>query len=242
MATRLYMPLSTAPSTVWAGIMTTNPAFAAFGSTTGMLRRMLVPQAVAGDYAAYIDALGNGGAISTVTPGSSQGHVQLISIPMRAGNAFTTATTFKLQIMGLESAVNDNVINRVRAVRIFSRDGSTVQSTQIALGNATSVVEWSTTSTNLSFLTGQTGANYTTVAGDRLVVDLGSLDSGGATISTTLRRGVTGQSADLGENETDTTTTLRPWFETSLTLTFEDERILPDVANLSQALGRAAIW
>lgn len=220
MATRLYFPLSYAVSTEWGGVMTTNPAFAAFGSTTGMLRRAMVPLNVADDYGGIIDALGNGASVAG-TAGSSQGCVQLISLPMIAGLAFTTATTYKLQIMGFESAANDNIINRVRSVRIFSRDGATVRSTQIALGNASSVVEWAATLRNLSYLTGQTGANYTTVAGDRLVVDLGYLDSAGATIAATFRRGITGQTGDLGENETDTTQTLRPWFETSLNLTFE---------------------
>lgn len=220
MATRLYMPLSYAVSTEWAASMTTNPAFAGWGSTTGMLRRALIPRAVAGDYASIHDAIGNGGAIAGST-GVSQGCFQLISLPMIAGLAFTTSITFKMQIMGFESAVNDNVINRVRAVRIFSRNGATVQSTQIALGNATSVAEWNTSLRNLSFLTGQTGADYTTVAGDRLVVDVGYNTSGGASISATMRRGVTGDTGDLGENETDTTTTLRAWFESSLNLTFE---------------------
>lgn len=222
MATRLYFPLSYAPSTEWASTMTSNPAFAAWGQTTGALRRVMVPQAVANDYANIIDALGNGASISTTTPGNSALHVQLISLPMIAGLGFTTGTTFKCQIQGFESAVNDNVINRVRALRVFSRDGSTVQSTLIALGNATSVVEWNTSLRNLTFLAATaSGANYTTVAGDRLVLELGHNDSSGATIAATMRRGVTGQSADLGENETDTTTTLRPWFESSLNLTFE---------------------
>lgn len=216
MATRLYLALSVSPTTEW-GI---SPGFAAWGRTTGGLRRVMVPQINAGDWGRYIDALGAGGSIAG-TAGLSQLYKQQVSPPMIEGLAFTTDTTFKMQIMGLESAINDNIINRVRVVKIVSRDGGTVQSTQVALGNAASVLEWSTTSTNLSFLTGQTGANYTTVAGDRLVVEYGYLDSAGATIAATMRGGVTGQTGDLGENETDTTTTLRPWFETSLDLVFE---------------------
>lgn len=212
MATRLYLSNGTAHdvTTLWG----VTPAFAAWTETTNAVRRAMYPDA---RQTALTDV-----AVTSAAAGNSVLHRQLVSLPMIAGLAFTTATTFKCQIMGFESAANDNIINRVRCVKIVSRDGTTIQSTQIALGNAASVVEWNTTNRNLSFLTGQTGQNYTTVAGDRLVLEVGHKDSAGLSISGSLRWGAASDgTGDLGENETDTTNTLRPWFETSLTLTFE---------------------
>lgn len=222
MATRLYLCGATAPD---AAI---TPAYAAWTTTASSVRRAMVPQAVASEYAGYIDALADGGAV-TSTAGQSAAHRQYISLPMVAGASFVNATsTFSCQIMGLESALNDNIINRVRAVKVVSRDGTTLQATLIALGNATSVVEWSTSMRGLTFLNATTvGANYTVVAGDRLVLEVGHNDSSGVSISGTMRFGITGQTGDLAQNETDTTTTLRPWFESSVNLTFETSDPLP---------------
>jgi hypothetical protein len=210
MATRLYL---------CAGVTIPDaPGFAGWQETDGALRR-LMRRGLDPD-----DALANGSAQAS-TAGNTQLHRQFVTEPMIAGLSFTTGTTYKCQIQGLESAPNDNIVNRVRVVKIISRDGSTVQSTQIALGNAASTAEWNTSMRNLSFLTGQTGANYTTVAGDRLCLEVGHDDSAGASVSGTLRFGAdSAGSGDLGENETDTTNTLRPWFETSLDLIFEGER------------------
>ena len=197
------------------------PAFAAWAETDGALRRYMVPLAASTDYLWAQDALANGSALAS-TAGNSQLHRQYISPPLASGITFTSGvSSFSCQIQGLESAANDNIINRVRRVAVFSRDGWTLQATLIALGNATSVVEWNTAMRNLTFLSSTTaGATYTTVAGDVLVLEVGHNDSGGVTISGTLRFGITGQTGDLGANETDTTTTLRPWFESSVNLTF----------------------
>jgi hypothetical protein len=204
MATRFYLSTGSVPDIT--------PAFEAWNETDGALRRMMSPTA-------YQDALADGSALAS-TAGNKQLHRQYISDPMDSGIAFTTATTFSCQIMGLESAINDNIINRVRAVKIVDVNGTVVRATLVALGNAASVVEWNTAMRNLTFLSANTSAvNYTTVAGDRLVLEVGHLDSGGTTVSGTLRFGITGQTADLGANETDTTTTLRPWFETSVNIT-----------------------
>jgi hypothetical protein len=209
MATRLYLcATETTPVT---------PAFEAWQETDGALRRLMRPGLNTQD------VLANGSAQAS-TAGNTQLHRQFVSDPMVAGVAFTTSTTFKCQIQGFESAANDNIINRVRAVKIVSRDGSTIQATLIALGNAGSVAEWNpSTMRNLTFLAATaSGVNYTTVDGDRLVLEVGHDDSGGTSVSGTMRFGAdSAGSGDLGENETDTTTTLRPWFESSLTLTFE---------------------
>lgn len=152
---------------------------------------------------------------------------QYISPEMAAGNAFTTGTSFTMQVLGLESAINDNIVNRVRCVKVVSADGQTVRATLIALSNAASVVEWNTTLRNLTFLNGLASVGYTTVSGDRILVEVGYQDSAGASISGTLRWGadVSG-TGDLGLNETDTTTTLRPWFETSLNIVWSTSAVL----------------
>lgn len=208
MATRLYLTVDFLPSSL-------APTFDSNWQDNSGTRRWMVPNTVPGNTLTTVSR-------STVTPGNTVLHRQYVSPPMAAGNSFTTSTTYKCQIMGLESAANDNIINRVRVVKIISADGGTVRSTQIAFGNAASVTEWNTALRNLSFLTGQTGANYTTVAGDRLLLEVGHDDSGGSSISGSLRWGAdSGGTGDLGENETDTTTTLRPWFETSLNVVWE---------------------
>lgn len=210
MATRFYLCSSADP-----GI---TPAFdGGWAETDGAVRRFMVPST--SDPLA--DAIAQG-ANQSSTAGNSQLHRQYISRGMNPGLAFTTGTTFKCQILGAESAANDNIINRVRCVKIISHDGGTERATLISLGNATSTGEWNPTSVrNLSFLTGQaSGANYTTVLGDRLLLEVGHNDSGGSTVSGVLRFGITSGTGDLAENETDTTTSLRAWFETSLDLTF----------------------
>lgn len=182
----------------------------------------MVPQPVALAYASYVDAIATGASVSS-SAGQSTAHRQYISLPLVAGISWVNATsTFSSQILGRESAANDNIINRVRCVKVVSRDGSTLRATLIALGNASSVVEWNSSLRNLTFLNATTvGANYTTVAGDRLVYEVGHNDSSGVSIAGTMAFGISGQTGDLGSNETDTTTTLRAWLESSVNLTFE---------------------
>lgn len=192
-----------------------NPAFAGTWGETASARRRLM------DTATAVDALTTV-AVATTTPGNSVCHMQLISRPMEAGIAFVTTDTFSIQVEGLESAINDNIINRMRALRVFSQDGLTVQATLRGLGAGLSVVEWNTTLRNLTFATAVVFSNnYTTVAGDRLVLELGHQDSAGASVSGSMRWGRDSSgTGDLGQNETDTTTTLRPWLEISRDITF----------------------
>lgn len=217
MATRLYLAAAQGPD---AAI---TPAFAAWGGSGSAVRRVMVPQSVASEYGGYIDAIATGASVSSGAAGQSTLHRQYISLPMIAGIAWVSGTsTFTSQILGLESAANDNIINRVRAVKVVSRDGGTLRATLIALGNAASVVEWNTSLRNLTFLNATAvGASYTTVAGDRLVYEVGHNDSAGVSIAGQMAFGITGQTGDLGVNETDTTTTLRAWLESSVNLTFE---------------------
>ncbi len=155
----------------------------------------------------------------TSTTGQDRCHRQLISQPMAAGAVFDTSATYKCYVQGLESALNDNIKSRL-GVRILSEDGSTIRHTVLAIADYSTATEWNTALRNKAFANGDAGTgSYTTVAGDRLVVEIGHNDTAGASISASSRWGSAG-SADLGENETSTSTTERPWFETSLNLTF----------------------
>lgn len=227
MATRLYL------DSTWVAEVSPNfdAGWAASGSA---VRRMMHESKRTGD------TLALGSAIAS-TAGQNALHRQYISPGMAAGVAFTTGTTFKLQVLAAESAANDNIINRVRAVKVVSLDGGTVRATLIAIGNATSVVEWPTNPTNATFLAATAStANYTTVEGDRLLFEIGHKDSSGVSISGQMAFGSdSAGTGDLGENETDTTTTLRSWFESSLNLSW---LLRKPMINVGQAVRKASVW
>lgn len=156
----------------------------------------------------------------TSTTAQDRCHRQFISLPMAAGIVFDTSVTYKCYVQVLEGASTDNVRSRL-GMRILSRDGSTVRATPLAILDYSTAAEWGTALRNKAFANGDLGvSSYTTVAGDRLVVEIGHNDVAGTTPEGRSRWGSAG-SADLGENETSTSTTERPWFETSVTITFE---------------------
>ena len=231
MATRLYLCSQEFDGTGHQNLPVT-PAFHTSWQETGTnLRRRM--RDVLNEEPQFTDAT------ATTTPGNTTMHRQLISDPLVAGITFTSGvSTFTAQILGRESAANDNIINRVRVLRVFNRGGDTVQATLIAFGNATSVTEWLNSGLrNLTFLNATAvGATYTTVQGDRLVFELGHDDSGGTSITGSLRFGATASATgDCGVNETDTTTTLRGWLESSVDLIFEGfpppPRVMPFSVN-----------
>jgi len=148
---------------------------------------------------------------------------QFISEPMDAGIAFATTDTIKSQVRCQESAVNDNINRQPICVKVYSEDGTTLQATLKALGHiGPNTTEWLNTGLrNKTVADSDTlDANYTTVAGDRLVIEVGGQVStaGGTSVTGTMSFG-SDNGSDLGENETDTTA-LNPWFEISRTVTF----------------------
>jgi hypothetical protein len=82
-----------------------------------------------------------------------------------------------------------------------------------------------TTLTNRFLSTTQGGATYTTVAGDRLVVEFSAVGtpvaSGGVQgHNASIRLGGDGAGGDAPENDTDTGTTINGWIEFVPTITF----------------------
>jgi hypothetical protein len=212
MPTRFYFPASTAADVT--------PAFDAGWHYAGeAVRRKLVNTKGA-------SAITVGTQIGPWTTNNQALDRQYISDGMSAGINFTLATTMKAQLMCREYNNGDNVTDfRVR-IKIVSNDGSTVrcvlmntlhqQSTEF-INNATHRNTQFSASTPLG--TGVITGTYTTVAGDRLVVELGYGDNTGATPEASAKWGE--NATDLPENQTQTTDGAG-WIEFSNTITFSN--------------------
>lgn len=154
----------------------------------------------------------------TSTVNQDRQHRQFISLPMKAGITFDTSTTYKAQIQMLESAAGDNAFS-VSCVRIVSQDGKIVRHTPLPLADYSTAAEINTALRNKTIINGDAGiGSYVTERGDRLLFEVGHRATASASVSS--RYGSSGAGADLGENETDTGTTLNPWFETSADISF----------------------
>lgn len=210
MATRLYL---SSTGTV-AGV---TPGFEAWSRTTEGARRAMSPTK---DGSAATSAT----IWANTSPTANQTALcrQFISPPMIAGIAFDTGDTFKCQIRCKESATNDNINRTPICVKVVSEDGNTVRQVLKALGAyGPNTTEWNTSLRNKTLADGDAlTASYTTVAGDRLVIEVGGqVDAtGGTSVTGTMSFG-SDSATDLGENETDTAAN-NPWFEISRTLTF----------------------
>ena len=210
MVTRLYFP-GTEPSAV-------NPAFDAGweDNTEGVRRRL---EDVKG-----ADAIAAGSTITLLEDVvRDELDRQYVSDPMDAGNVFTSAvTTVQMQLMVREFAVTDNVDRGILGVRIVSEDGLTVRATLLAVANYGPTLEFINNATmrNKTFADGDTvTATYTTVAGDRIVVEVGYSSSvANATPQAAAKYGQ--NAADLPVNETQTADGAG-WIEFSNDIIFE---------------------
>jgi hypothetical protein len=145
--------------------------------------------------------------------------------PLVAGTAFTTAHTFKGRILAFEGASASNLRSQC-IIRVIGSDGSTVRATLFAgdltTGTNNPTSEWnlsaprnvSPTTSARAAATITCAANYTAVAGDHLVIEIGYRKHAAANTTGTIRLGDTTASSDLPENETQTTDGAT-WFEFS---------------------------
>lgn len=150
-------------------------------------------------------------------------HGQLVSEPMAAGIQFTNADVIKYAAQWLEANAGNNLQAQL-FVSIVSEDGGTVRRTlrtKVLEG-----LEMGTALTNRFHSTTQDGATYTTVDGDRLVVELSAsglpVGAGGVQgHNASLRWGGNGAGGNLPENDTETGTTFNGWIEFIPTITFK---------------------
>ena len=210
MATRFYLSSTSSP--------TVTPGFAAWTRTTEGDRRRMSPVKDSSAMTSKTMWAGTSPAAN-----ASALNRQYVSNPMDAGIAFTVAQTIKGVLRCMESGTDDNINRQPICVKVYSADGLTLRATLLALlhygPNTTEWISGTLTSKQLSTGTVFTSA-YTTVAGDRLVVEIGGQVSsaGGTSVTGTQSFGSNGAS-DLLENEAQTAA-LNPWIEVSTNITF----------------------
>jgi hypothetical protein len=212
MATRLYFPASDAAAV--------SPAFnAGWDYVSEALRRKLADTKGS-------SAITAGTQIGPWTPGDFALDRQYVSTRLAAGIVFTAGvTTYKGQLMTREFNNSDNANSIRHNIKIVSEDGSTVrvELTGGGIAGSSSTTEFINNATHRNKQIKDAtivGDSYTTVLGDRLVIELGYSDSSGSTPEASAKWGE--NATDLPENETQTTDGAG-WIEFSNTITFAGE-------------------
>ncbi|MDP2632263.1 MAG: hypothetical protein Q8P25_00880 [Candidatus Curtissbacteria bacterium] len=132
---------------------------------------------------------------------------QYVSAPLAAGQTITGAQALKFQIRALQPISADGMCTTI-GIRVIAADGSTVQKTVLTVTRDNTVV--ATSLTNRQFTATSAATDYTTVAGDRLVIEVGTGGDPIITSHTTSLRIGDASGSDLPENDT-TTTDNNPW-------------------------------
>lgn len=150
---------------------------------------------------------------------------QYVSKPMAAGIAFTIGDTIRIVARMYESATNDNIGREPICLKVYSEAGTVLRATLLPLLNYGTAAEWNT-ALRSQRATGAVStaitAGYTTVAGDRLVLEIGgqtNLNVTGTSVTVYQNFGDTTASVALDYSDVDTGVDY-PWFEISRTITF----------------------
>ena len=142
---------------------------------------------------------------------------QWISEPLTAGQTITGAQALKAQARVSQAGTFNNMVLTI-GIRVIAANGTTVQKVVLAPTRDNNIAAG--TLTNRAFTATSAATNYTTVAEDRLVfeVGMGGDPNAGSDHDSSMRFGDDAAS-DLPEDDT-TTTDLRPWIQLTNTLTF----------------------
>lgn len=147
---------------------------------------------------------------------------QFVSPRMASGVAFTTGQTASGVILAIELAATANLNRQPLSLRVVSADGASPRATLLTLAHyGPSTTEWNTTAQNRQLAQGVgLQANYTTVTGDRLVLEIGGQvdGTGGTSVQGQFTLGAQAATA-LAEDETSQSF-LNPWFEVSTDITW----------------------
>lgn len=211
MATRLY-GVATAAAPV-------SPAFDSWSSLTGAVRRTLSTSKAAATET-------RAGVAVTSGAGNETLGFQLVSGPLDGAQTITGTVT--IMARGRELATSDNINARVRSIRVFSKDGSTLRGTLLTLGNHTVTTEPGTSVAGYQFANATSLSSVSAQDGDRVVVELGwGMTTTGSSPQYDLVIG--GSGTDHTNTAGPDTTGTVPWIEFSQNLVFQPPRqsILP---------------
>jgi hypothetical protein len=210
MPTRFYFPASTAADV--------SPVFTGPWDNTASAGRYKLAQTKGSS------AITTGSTISAPSGGNGGLDRQYISDPMSAGITFTSgSTTVKGQLMTREYNNGDNLDRLIMLVKIVSQDGNTLRATvwnKNIYGTAEEFINNATHRNNTIANLDVATASYTTVQGDRLVIELGyQVSTSGTSPEGSAKWGE--NATDLPENRTQTTDGAG-WIEFSNTITFSN--------------------
>ena len=218
MATRLYLPgtpattrITPTPDTAW--------------EDTSALARIVTDTAKISDPLATVSF-----ADADKTDKDVLLRQYVTKLPLTVGQTITGAQAIKFQVRAAERIAGNNLFTALN-IRVIK--GTTVNKTVLVVTR--DGVEVATTLTNRQFTATSAATNYTTVAGDFLVIEIGCggdpAQTGGADHDYDLRLGDSSVT-DLAEDDT-TTTDNNPWVELTNTLTFvADTVVTPPVTAL----------
>lgn len=142
---------------------------------------------------------------------------QYISQPLVAGQTITGAQSIKAQCRVAERNASCNMFLTL-GIRVIASDGTTVRKTVLAVTRDNT--EALTSLTNRQFTATSAATNYTTQAGDRLCIEIGTGGdpNNGSDHDSDLRLGDSAAS-DLAEDDASTSD-FRPWVQLNDTLAF----------------------
>ena len=217
MATRLYLPgtpattrITPTPDTAWEDAS----ALARVVTDTAKINNTLATVSFTDNNAADRDCLLR----------------QYVSkLPLTSGQTITGAQAIKFQVLAQERAVGNNMFTAL-GIRIIN--GTTVNKTVLVVTRDGVEID-DTPLTNRQFTANSAAGDYTTVAGDFLVIEIGAGgDPGGGQDHDFDFRLGDSSVTDLAEDDT-TTTDNNPWVELTDTLTFvADTVVTPPVTAL----------
>ena len=204
MATRWYLPsdtlatpISPTPSTDW--------------ETTSILTRTTAPTVRRNSVVTEVSFTDANAADRDIL------FKQFVGQELTAGQTITGAQAIKGQIRGRQKTLTQNM-KLTLGIRIIASDGTTVR--KIVLAVTRDDIELAVSSVNRQFTATSVAGNYTTVAGDYPVFEVGTGgDPDVGTDHDTFMTFNDDNASDLPENDT-ATAELNPWIELADTLTF----------------------
>jgi hypothetical protein len=200
-----------------------------------------MPTAAVGDASALATASYTPDGADHLVAGDS-GHTQFVSLPMAAGIAFATTDTVKYAVQATQPNLGCNQFIQLY-VGVVTQDGTSSQATLLSKSvDNTELANAFQARTNSANLTG----NYTTVAGDRLVVEFGTSGTPAAATgvnghNASFRWGSDGVSGDLAENDTNSETTRNGWIEFSPNITFQTPTLTADAGDFDLTVADAGL-